>query len=139
MWGLPTPGSGNWESQTVCKSHHITAPMWKSLCLSATLWRSSRAWFTVFSKSRAALMASWPHPHCSTPPPGLGPQDESELRFSVPLLLDAEPQTTTGGLRTHKSPLAQLVERSPTLQIMGSNPTQGSSSLFIGKKELSWV
>ena len=35
--------------------------------------------------------------------------------------------------------VAQLVECSPTLQIMGSNLSQGSSSLFIGKKELSWV
>lgn len=36
-----------------------------SLWLSATLWRSSRDWFTVFSSCSATCMASKPVPHSS--------------------------------------------------------------------------
>ena len=38
---------------------------WESACLSATLCRSSRAWLTCFSRSRAVSIASKPLPHAS--------------------------------------------------------------------------
>ena len=43
-------------------------------------------------------------------------------------------------LPMHVALVVQLVERSPgTQSVGGSNPTQGSSSFFLEKKELSWV
>lgn len=54
-----------WKWQTILCIQTIIVITWASRWLSATLWRSSRDWLTLFSSWRATCMASRPVPHSS--------------------------------------------------------------------------